>query len=447
MPPLEINSYTYWTRARIIFDIVNNCFKEYSPIKIVTSDDKKYSLISYEKHLDKLAEKYRNIENIPNEICVAATIKKVFQNKKVLFQNNGTCTMQSDADIRLTIYDNICCMVFTLLKEIKAIHLKGKSLSLNYDLNIYLESPDEVYEHLVKTTLTKETIKIYKDNINLKLIRHGKISANKCKKNTSPNADFEGAELYKKFNTLLEKGNDQKNLIKAEQELYEAYFRKILVYAHNPTLKSLAEAHLYAIEAYTSILTLMYLYTPDKIKFTDEMIQIVVLENISDMMIHLSDSGYIKKAKYLKRATRAMMAIGLHCHSKQTNIINTLYSFSTIFEKTRHNLIYNHSDYDNSVKVLLMQILHQVDPSVGRQFNPIEISNPDNNIKNIDIEKAALKIITNQKGFKCNSHAAIVNMRKCVNQLKKTGNTKKNTKRKSSTKKKELELLPKLTRR
>ena len=75
MPPIEINTHTYWERERIIFDIVNKCFKQYTPVKVVTSDGKKYSLTSYETHLDKLAETYKNVKHIPNEICSATTIK------------------------------------------------------------------------------------------------------------------------------------------------------------------------------------------------------------------------------------------------------------------------------------------------------------------------------------------------------------------------------------
>jgi len=400
MPPLEINSHTYWAREKIIYDMVNKCFKQYTP-KVVTADGKNYSLSSYEKHLDKLTEKYRNVKNVPNEICKQTTIKRVFKNKTILFQNNGSSTMQSDADIWMMIHEDVGSMLSTLMDEIKTIHAKGKSLSRNYDLNVYLESPDEVYEHLIKTTLTNETLKVYKDNINLKLQRHGIISAAQSRRSTRNKADFKGADIYRKFEVLLEKGNDQKKLIKAEEDLYKAYFQKTLVYANNPTLKNLADAQLYKIEGYTSLLTLMYLYSPDKVNFTDDMIEIVVLENLSDMLIHLTCNGYIKKAKYLMRATRAMMAIGMNCGPEQKNIIETLYSYATLFEKTRKVLIDHYSDYDSSVKVLLMQILHQVDPTVGRQFNPVEISNPTIEIKRKDIEKAGLKIVTKQKGFRC----------------------------------------------
>ena len=400
MPPLEINSHTYWTRERIIFNIVNRCFKHYKPL-VVTSDGKHYSLGSYEKHMEQLAEKYRNTKDIPNEICEQTTIKRICKNKKVLFQNNGSSTMHSDADIWMMIHDDIGSMLSTLMTEIKAIHAKGKSLSLNYDMNIYLESPEDVYVNLIKTTLTNETIKVYKDNINLKLQRHGIISAAQSKRSTRNKADFKGADIYRKFELLLEKSNNPTKLIKAEEDLYKAYFEKTLKYANNPTLKNLADAQLYKVEGYTSILTLMYLYSQHKVHFTDEMIEIVVLENLSDMLIHLSCTGYIKKAKYLMRATRAMMAIGLKCGPEQKNIIETLYSYSTLFERTRKVLIDHYSDYDSSVKVLLMQILHQIDPSVGIKFNPVEIATPVVDIKRKDIEKAGLKIVTKQQGFRC----------------------------------------------
>lgn len=420
MAPLEINAHAFWTREKIIFDIISKCFKQYEPIKIVTSDGKNYSLNTYEKHLDVLVEQNRGVKNIPNEICVQTTIKRVFKNNKVLFQNNGSSTMQSDADIWMMIHEDVGSMLDKLMDEIKSLHAKGKSLSRNYDLNIYLESPDEVYENLIKNTVTKETLRVYKDNINLKLQRHGIISETKSKNTTRKKADFKGANIYRKFEKLLDTGKDQKKLIKAEQELYQEYFRKTLIYANNPTLKTLADAQFYKIEGYTSLLTLMYLYAQDKVKFTDDMIEIVVLENLSDMLIHLSCTGYIKKSKYLMRATRAMMAIGLNCSEEQRNIIETLYSYSTLFEKTRKVLIDHYAEYDNSVKELLMQILHQVDPSVGQPFDPVKISNPTNSIKKKDIEQAGLKIVTKQQGFRC--HRKTHSKQKKVTKLKRKSN-------------------------
>ena len=69
MAPLEINAHSFWTREKIIFDIIDKCFKKYEPIKIVTADGKNYSSNTYERHLDVLVEKNRGVKNIPNEIC------------------------------------------------------------------------------------------------------------------------------------------------------------------------------------------------------------------------------------------------------------------------------------------------------------------------------------------------------------------------------------------
>ena len=397
--PLVINSYTYWIRERIIFNIISNCLT--SDVKIITADGKEYTISSYEIKLDKLAEKHRTTQHIPNEVCEQSTIRRVCHNNTILFQNNGSSTMQSDADVWFMLDKNPESMLNCLLKQIQKIHKKNKSLSKNYDLNIYLESSESVYNNLVKNTLNKETLKVYKDNIILKLYRHGIIDKRIAAQNVRKVADFDGAALYNKFEKQLNHGHDQRKLIKAEEELYKVYFKKSLIYAKNPTLKTLADAQLYKIEGYASILTLMHYMKNNNITFTDEMVEIIVMENIADMLIHLNCTGFIKKSKYLIRATRALLAVGMTCSNEQTLQIETLLSYSTLFDKTRKILTDHYSDYDTSVKVLLMQILNQIDSKTGLKFNPLDIANPSINVSLKDVKRDALKIVTTRKVFRC----------------------------------------------
>ena len=390
-------------RTKLVYNILNGIPGK----KQFFCGKKKYTEKHYRHVLSSFVKKHGRSERISPSECEVVTLTSVTTigggGKKEIYSNPFSITQNSDLDTTFYLVRDTEALFSSILRHINEIHERGISLVKNLDTNLYIEDKDSIYLKLLKGA-TDSDVKRYHDAIFLKLFRHGVISGRRARELVTSSTKTSTTKIYRSFENEASNSNVTKSLLQKEGMLYIAYIDKAREYIKNPSLESLFYFQTLKLEGYVSVATLMFYLHPTKIK-DDRLLNIAVLENLADSLIHLSSSNHIKKAKYLFRITNAMNASAVNCSKKQRTQVEILTEFSRLFDRVRKHAD-DFSDFDATYRNLAMMILHQIDPSVGMKFDLQKISKGGGTLTANDVKKSTLKVLLSKRSFACNKNAA-----------------------------------------
>ncbi len=289
---MMVSVKNYFIRTKLVADIIDKFSGQNT--KIICGK-KKYSVSGYNKMLKKFIDKHQKLQTLSPSECEKITISTAMTGTTEIYKNPYTKTISSDLDTTFFLPSNPKPMLDYIEKLIKAIHLKGLSLSKDLDCNVYVEDSDAVYIKLLKNAKPSD-IQRYRDGIYLKLYRHGNLNSKETRRLVSKNTDRKTTQLYRNFDRQSNRFKTTKSLLRSEREIYSEYFYRADKYMKNKNLETLFYFNSVKIEGYISAATLMFYIHPNEIT-NKKLLQIVIAENLADSLIHLENSNHMKKAK------------------------------------------------------------------------------------------------------------------------------------------------------